>query len=188
MSRVLMVGSGPSIRLIDEVDPSTWVVVAMNKAWAYRPRRVDYLVHMASLPGSRRPAPADVPADRVASYDQYIAAVHHYGRALAVDDDIALGFLTGHLIHFIASYWAMWRLRPAVVGYLGCDLEYRGEGPTHFYGRGQAIPWRDRGREPLDVYFERQACLAERQGVELVNLSCESGSRLPYRRVDHRHF
>ncbi len=186
---VLILGSGLAIRLLDGIDTTGWTVIAMNRAWQFRPDRVDHVVHGDLLPGSMRPSPERYP-DRVHSYATYRpiidaraaewAACHPDDRAAAIADPPM--FLTGHLIHFNASHWAMATLRPRRIAYLGCDFHYGGE-TSHYYGRGQAVFAEERGRPPLSRYFERLQWFADRDGVTLRNLSPDGPTLLPHPRL-----
>lgn len=176
---VLIVGSGLSISLLNEIDLDAWIVVALNKAWKYRPEVVDYIVHMPFLPGSSRPKVSEFCIDKVIDTDQCIPAACHYAEMLGAEFSENHKAVTGNEIHFYASYWAMSCLHAGMLGYIGCDLDY--DGPqTHFYGRGQQILWVDRSRESLDVYFDRQLRICAMEGVSLINLSTNPKTRLPY--------
>jgi hypothetical protein len=184
---VLILGSGLAIRRLDGIDTAGWTVVAMNRAWQFRPGRVDHVVHGDLLPGSLRPPTERFPG-RVHSYSDYRPIVDACARcwAEAHDEVEALAdppiFLTGHLIHFNATYWVLSRLKPQRIAYLGCDFDYGGE-TSHYYGRGQAVFAEERGRAPLATYFERLQWFADRAGTTLQNLSPEGPTLLPYPRL-----
>jgi hypothetical protein len=177
--KVLIVGSGQSIALLDETDTSSWTVVALNKAWKYKPDAVDYIVHMPFLPESSRPRASNFRQSQVINVEQCTAAACHYAGMLGPEFSGNHKAITGNEIHFYASYWAMSRLSAGVLGYVGCDLDYEGT-QTHFYGRGQQVSWVDRSREDLGVYFDRQLRICAAEGVSLVNLSTNPRTRLPY--------
>jgi hypothetical protein len=177
--KVLIVGSGLSISLLEEIDLDAWIVVALNKAWKYKPEAMDYVVHMPFLPGSSRPKASEFGEEKIIPVEHCVPAASHYARTLGPEFAGNHKTLTANEIHFYASYWAMSRLCAGVLGYIGCDLDY--EGPqTHFYGRGQQISWVDRSREDLDVYFNRQIRICAAEGVSLINLSTNPKTRLPY--------
>ncbi|MEO6911445.1 MAG: hypothetical protein ABI158_11035 [Edaphobacter sp.] len=177
--QVLIVGSGLSISLLDEIDIDAWIVVALNKAWKYKPEVVDYIVHMPFLPESSRPQASRFAKSQIIGVEQCIPAACHYAVTLGSEFSGNHKALSGNEIHFYASYWAMFCLCAGVLGYIGCDLDY--DGPqTHFYGRGQQISWVDRSREDLDVYFDRQLRVCAKEGVSLINLSMNPKTRLPY--------
>ncbi|MEM9304539.1 MAG: hypothetical protein AAGE01_20675 [Pseudomonadota bacterium] len=185
--QVLVLGSGPSIAQLDRMDSSPWTVVAMNRAWSFRPDRVDYVVHMDALPGSKRPPAGRYEPGRVVSYAEYVEAVRHYARRFSHGESDDWWSVTGGLIHFSTSYWVMHALNPGRIGYLGCDFNYAG-GTTHFYGRGQSIPAEEPHREPLGAYFDIQARFCDGAGVSLLNLSDDPDSLLPYPRHDQSGF
>lgn len=183
---LLMLGSGPGLRALDALDTSGWTVLAINRAWQYRPERVDLVVHGDLLPGSARP-PLPAFAGRVFSYADYRPIIDARARewAEAHPADAAEAgadgprWLSGHLIHFNASHWAMARLQPRRIAYLGCDFEYP-PGDTHFYGRGQAVPPEEPGRASLSTYLGRLDWFAARDGVALFKLSAQGAGQLPY--------
>ena len=43
---------------------------------------------------------------------------------------------------FTAGYWALYKFKPQLICYTGCDMVYKGE-KTHFYGKGNADPLRE---------------------------------------------
>ena len=42
---------------------------------------------------------------------------------------------------FTAGYWVLYKFKPQIICYTGCDMVYTGE-KTHFYGKGKADPLR----------------------------------------------
>jgi hypothetical protein len=181
--QVLVLGSGPSISQLDEMETSQWTVVAMNRAWSFRPERVDYVVHMDGLPGSKRPSSDQFGPGRVISYDQFADAVRHFALLYSDGGSEDMWSVTGGLIHFSTSFWVMHALKPQRIGYLGCDFNYTGNN-THFYGRGQSILAKEPHGLSLSEFFEIQAQLCRHAGVSLVNLSEDPDSLLPYPRLD----
>lgn len=190
--QTLIVGSGLSIRRLAALDTREWTVVALNKAWRYCPRKVDYVVHSQALPGSFRPdddnAPKHaIPADQVISYKQYHPIVRCFARHLTSRHGIVLADpaldLTAHLIHFNASYWVMAQLRPQRIAYLGCDFDYRNRQHSHYYGKGQAILAEERGRRPLSDFFAYQSQVCQDLNIALFNLSASDYTQLPYPRL-----
>jgi len=186
--RVLIVGSGLSIHQLDQLDTRAWIVVALNHAWRYSPEVFHYLVHSEALPGSARPSPGLFPPGHVLSYAEYHPCVRECASRVAdlCGDELThpAMYLTGHLIHFNASYWALLQLRPRLIAYLGCDFDYSHPEQTHYYGKGQAVFAMERGRAPLTTYFQRQTRLFAVLGVALFNLSTASRTLLPYPRLD----
>lgn len=185
---VLIVGSGLSIAQLHDLDTCACTVVALNKAWLYAPERMDYLLHSDMLPGSYRPDAGVFADGHVVSYAAYHPVVREFaaqldGQAEATEAmaDPAL-FLTGHLIHFNATYWVMAQLQPLRIAYLGCDFDYAGD-QSHYYGKGQAIFPVERGRAPLTQFFYWQRWFAEQSDIALVNLSDSPRSQLPYPRL-----
>src|SRR3954468_15408241 len=79
---VLIVGSGLSISLLDEIDIDAWIVVALNKAWKYKPEAMDYIVHMPFLPESSRPKASEFGEDQIIDVGQCIPAACGYAKTL----------------------------------------------------------------------------------------------------------
>jgi hypothetical protein len=76
-------------------------------------------------------------------------------------------------------------LKPDVLAFLGCDMNYDQAGPTHFYGYGNADPLRpDVTLQSLEAKTGRLMISAARQGCICVNLSHLDTSRLVFPRVD----
>jgi len=172
MSIILMLGSGPNV-----VAARDWPrgvidrIVAINNAWLVRPDWDD-LVHPEDFPQARRPQTLSA-GQRIITALDYVPAQNALG-----------GFVyAGGTMAFTASYWALQVLRPKVIAYLGCDMVYSGQGPTHFYGTGTADPLRpDVTLRSLEAKSARLLALAARQGCALVNLS-QDASRLVFGRA-----
>lgn len=172
MTILLMLGSGPNV-----VAATSWPrepfdkVVAINNAWRVRPDW-DYLVHPEDLPADRLP-PDVQPHQSIITAVDYVPAQNALG-----------GFVyAGGTMAFTASYWALHRLRPRVIGYLGCDMVYPATGQTHFYGQGTADPLRpDISLRWLEAKSARLLLIAAAQGCALVNLS-QDPSRLVFPRA-----
>ena len=53
------------------------------------------------------------------------------------------GFVyAGGTMAFTAGYWALYKFKPDLICYIGCDMIYEGS-KTHFYGKGTADPLRN---------------------------------------------
>lgn len=172
MTVILMLGSGPNV-----TEARGWPraafdrIVAINNAWRVRPDWDD-LVYPEDFPPERRPASL-APRQRLIGAEAFVQAQNVHG-----------GFVyAGGTMAFTASYWALATLRPRVIGYLGCDMVYLTDGPTHFYGTGSADPLRDDVTlRSLEAKSARLMALAARQGCALVNLS-QGPSRLVFPRT-----
>lgn len=185
---MLIVGSGLSIRQLDDLDTRGWTLVALNQAWRFAPDRFHYLVHSPALAGSKRPEEGRFAPGHVVSRREVRPTVLEAARrlGLAQDDgnhDSLHHRLTGHLVHFEATYWVMAELRPKRIAHLGCDFDYSGP-RSHYYGKGQAVFPEERGRASLDELFDLQQRFSRLTGIDLVNLSRAERSLLPYPRLD----
>jgi hypothetical protein len=172
MTIVLMLGSGPNVLLARDMPRSAFhSIVTINNAWRVRPDW-DYLVHPEDFPTDRRPATPGS-GQTVITAAQFVPAQNAYG-----------GFVyAGGTMAFTASYWALHALRPSVIAYLGCDMVYPTDRPTHFYGTGSPDPLRaDVTLRSLEAKSARLQVMAAAQGCALVNLSDET-SRLVFPRA-----
>lgn len=170
---VLILGSGPNA-----VDAKAWPktrfdqIVSINNAWRVRPDW-DFLIFPEDFPPDRRPA--DVSEQQVlVEADAFVPAQNAYG-----------GFVfAGATMAFTAAYWALYTLQPAVMAFVGCDMQYPSAGPTHFYGKGAPDPLRDDvSLRCLEAKAARLAIIAANSGCACVNLS-RGPSVLPYPRSE----
>jgi hypothetical protein len=58
-----------------------------------------------------------------------------------VQNDFGGFVYAGPTMAFTAGYWALGALKPDVIAYLGCDMQYS-HPETHFYGKGSPDPLR----------------------------------------------
>ena len=73
---------------------------------------------------------------------------------------------------FTAGYWSLASHRPTRLCFLGCNMNYSQNGPTHFYGKGQPDPLRDDiTLTSLRACSYRMLILAKMQGCDIVSLS-----------------
>ena len=93
------------------------------------------------------------------------------------------GFVyAGGTMAFTAGYWALGELKPDVMAFLGCDMNYSG-GNTHFYGKGEPDPLRnDVTLQSLEAKSARLMAFAAMQNCVCVNLSEGRTSRLIFPR------
>ncbi|RYH11238.1 hypothetical protein [Tropicimonas sp. IMCC6043] len=169
---VLVIGSGPgAVAARDWLDPPFDAVVAINNAWAVRPDWTHH-IHPEDFPPERGPAGCR-PGQRVVTYEEYVPANNAFGGVL----------YAGGTMAFTAGYWALHRLQPRVIAFVGCDMVYPSSGPTHFYGTGTADPLRpDLSLRSLEAKAARLALKAAQAGCACVNLS-PSESRLVFPRA-----
>lgn len=158
---VLILGSGPNV-----VEAQDWPraafgqIVAINNAWRVRDDW-DTVIYPEDFPLDRRPQV--VTGDkRVIEASQFVPAQNRFG-----------GFVfAGGTMAFTAGYWALHALKPRIMAFLGCDMIYPSQGPTHYYGTGTADPLRDDVTlQDLGAKSARLAMFAAAEGCMCVNLS-----------------
>ncbi len=172
---VLILGSAP-----DVLDAREWgrdgidQIVAINNAWRVRDDW-DRLLHPEDFPIERRPTRLRK-AQVIHTYLDYVPAVNDFG-----------GFVfCGGTMAFTVGYWALRALRPQLIAYFGCDMNYTQSGNTHFYGIGNPDPIRpDPTLQSLEAKSARLHLLAASQGCAIVNLSENETSRLVFPRLQH---
>jgi hypothetical protein len=165
----LLIGSG-----LNAVDARHWYippnvsVACINNAHAVRDDW-QFLIHAGDFPAERLPARVRRGQELV-GIDRYLPAVDAFG-------GIVHG---GATMAFAAAYWALQDLRPHVLAFIGCDMDYQPQaGKTHFYGNGTPDPLReDATLRDLSAKSARLLLLALLRGVVAVNLSRAEFSRL----------
>ena len=168
---VLIIGSGPNA-----VEAAAWDrdafthIVAINNAFAIRPDW-DFAIHPEDLPVDRRPTGLR-PGQRIVEAADYVPVQNTLG-----------GFVyAGGTMAFTAGYWALASLKPAVMGFVGCNMVYPATGNTHFYGVGAADPLRDDiTLQSLEAKSARLELMAAAHCCACVNLS-DGESRLTFPR------
>jgi hypothetical protein len=169
---VLILGSAP-----DAPDAAGWSkngfdsIVAINNAFAIRPDW-DFLIHPEDFPNDRLPDCKSEQQNIVTASD-YVPVQNAYG-----------GFVyAGGTMAFTAGYWALGALKPDVMAFFGCDMNY-GTATTHFYGKGTADPLRDDiTLQSLEAKSARLMLIAAGQGCLTVNLSRQRESQLVFPRL-----
>lgn len=165
---VLVLGSGPNVVAAQEW-PKAWFdrIVVMNNAWRVRDDWDD-LVFPEDFPEANRPTNV-APDQRLVEADAFVPAQNAYG-----------GFVhAGATMAFTTAYWALARLRPSVLAFMGCDMVYPATGDTHFYGTGAADPLRDDVTlRDLGAKSARLAMIAASEGCACVNLSKDRSALL----------
>ena len=161
MSIILVLGSGPGVTEVRDWSRAPFDrVVAINNAWQVRPDWDD-LVYPWDFPADRRPAVL-AEGQRLVDEQDFVPAQNRWG-----------GFVyAGATMAYTAGYWALDRLAPRVLAFMGCDMHYPAQGATHFYGSGTPDPLRpDITLQSLEAKSARMMVLAARAGVALANLS-----------------
>ncbi|MGZ8272066.1 MAG: hypothetical protein ACXW1T_12505 [Methylophilus sp.] len=171
---VLIIGSAP-----DAVSACAWNksifshVVAINNAWRVRDDW-DFMVHPEDFPLENMP--------NSISDGQSIITAQDY---VSIQNDFGGVVYAGGTMVFTTAYWALGRLRPKVMAFIGCDMIYPSAGkPTHFYGTGNADPLRkDVTLQSLEAKSARLLYMAHQQKCLCVNLSDSQESRLVFPRA-----
>lgn len=176
--RILIIGSGPNAVEVREWDLSLFDrIVVINNAWQVTDQWHD-LIYPHDFPVSRLPSSLKS-GQRLVDETAFVPAQNAFG-----------GFVyAGGTMAFTAAYWALYDLRPAEICFIGCDMHYPDNGPTHFYGTGQPDPLRsDISLTSLEGSAARFLCLATSQNCAVFNLS-SGRSRLvfPRRRTADLH-
>lgn len=174
---VLIVGSGPdAVRCRDWLRTAFSSIVVINNAWRVR-SDWDYLIHPDDFPDERLPSDQRPRAASIVKSDAFVPAQNAFG-----------GFVyAGGTMAFTAAYWVLKALQPDVIAFLGCDMIYPKNAPTHFYGVGTADPLRDDVTlRDLEAKSGRLFAKALRCGTVCLNLSNLPESRLAIPRVNLR--
>ncbi len=171
---VLIVGSAPdAVRSREWRRTSFTSIVAINNAWAVRPDW-DYLIYADDFPAERLPNDRRLGVASIIKSGDFVPAQNAFG-----------GFVyAGGTMAFTAGYWALKALQPEIIAFLGCDMVYPSNAPTHFYGVGTADPLRDDVTlRDLKAKSGRLFAKALRHGTVCLNLSNLPESRLAIPRV-----
>ncbi|MGC1497804.1 MAG: hypothetical protein WA790_18515 [Sulfitobacter sp.] len=165
---VLILGSGPNVTAAT-LWPNAWFdhIVAMNNAWRVRPDW-NALVYPEDFPAGRLPQNLD-DVQMLVKASEFVPAQNKFG-----------GFVhAGATMAFTTAYWALAALRPKVMAFMGCDMVYPSDGPTHFYGTGTPDPLRkDITLSDLGAKSARLAIIAAEQDCACVNLSKDASALL----------
>ena len=170
---VLIVGRGPdAVRCREWPRTAFSSIVVINNAWRVR-SDWDYLIYPDDFPDERLPSDQGPRAASIIKSDAFVPAQNAFG-----------GFVyAGGTMAFTAGYWVL----PDVIAFLGCDMIYPNNAPTHFYGVGTADPLRDDlTLGDLEAKSGRLFAKALRYGTVCLNLSNLPESRLAIPRVTLR--
>ena len=187
MTKVLIVGSGPSARQYDlyQYKENGWSVVVVNNAhvavddWDLWIKSTDY--------EGLHPDPKNIkPYQKLLA--SYVPSLNKYG------GQHACGFST----MLNASYAVLDHMKPSVIGYLGADMNYtpNDKGETHVYGVGFDIKkhgmpdpermiqhWSRGDPNFLEKIYQRFDGIASGEGCKVYNFSRDIETKLPYQRV-----
>lgn len=175
MKIVLIVGSAPDAVRVKSFDPCLFnQCVAINNAWQLK-KNWDYIIYPEDFPVKNQPTHKNHNAQLITA-KEYVPTQNNYG-----------GFVyAGATMAFTAGYWALDKLKPNVIAYLGCDMIYSksSKGVNHFYGKGAADPLRnDITLQSLEAKSARLMAFAKHHNCAMVNLSKQPKSRLLFPRI-----
>ncbi len=162
------------------MDAASWAVggfdniVAINNAWNVRGDWT-HLIFPEDFPADKMPETIDEKTQTLITADDYVPVQNEYG-----------GFVyAGGTMAFTAGYWALGALKPDVLAFFGCDMNYGPrEGKTHFYGNGEPDPLReDVTLQSLAAKSARLMLMAASEGCMTVNLSVRKDTRLIFPRM-----
>ena len=159
---ILILGSAPDVVRSREWQRAPFhEIVAINNAWRVRDDW-NHLVHAGDFPAHAMPEKEIATGRSIHTAADYVPAQNAYG-----------GFVyAGATMSLTTAYWVLHALKPDVLAFLGCDMNYDNEGPTHFYGYGNPDPLRsDITLQNLEAKTGRLLVSAARQGCLCVNLS-----------------
>lgn len=158
---VLILGSAPSAVACQNWSRAGFTsIVAINNAWRIR-ADWNYLLVPDDFPDAHLPDERH-PEQSIVRAAEYVDANNRYGGVV----------YAGGTMAFSVGYWALATLRPRVLAFLGCDMIYPREGPTHFYGSGTADPLRkDTTLRDLEAKSARLMLHAAHQNCACVRLS-----------------
>jgi len=186
MNKILLLASGMSANEVHDYDykANGWTIVAINNGW-----QVTEDWDLWVRPGDFDGKVPEVIKDTQEVCAKYAESLNHFGGHKEC----------GFSITLCASYYALWKYKPSVIGFLGADMNYTpdADGNTHIYGVGsdikkRGIPDPDRmvrqyakGNENYlnDIYM-RLVSEAERwSNCKVYNLSSVIDTRLPYNKA-----
>ena len=159
--KILIIGSAP-----DSIRARHWNmdlfdrVIVINNAWKVT-TKWDELIFPHDFPEENEPTIL-LNHQKTVTEEQFVPAQNLFG-----------GFVyAGATMAFTAGYWALAHHKPSAICFLGCNMHYSQNEPTHFYGQGQPDPMRhDISLTSLQACSHRMLILAKNQGCDMVSLS-----------------
>ena len=169
---ILIIGSAPDALAAQNFNRKLFgSIVAINNAWKIRKDWTN-CIYPEDFPENKRPKSSDT--QTLHSSEEYVEAQNHFG-----------GFVyAGGTMAFTAGYWVLYKFKPQIICYTGCDMVYTGE-KTHFYGKGKADPLRkDKTLNNLLAKSARLEAIAFLNKCKILNLSNILESNLTFHKVN----
>ena len=161
MTRILLLGSAPNSTIARQWSKNNFDAIAViNNAWQVRNDWND-LIYPHDFLLDRLPKTLKK-GQQLITEENFVPSQNKFG-----------GFIyAGGTMAFTAAYWILDYYRPKQIAFMGCDMHYPEEGPTHFYGVGEPDPLRDDiSLTSLEACAARFYVFALQQGCESINLS-----------------
>jgi hypothetical protein len=174
-ARVVLLGSAPeAVKIRDWSLPDNVILTCINNSYRVR-EDWQYLVYPGDFPAERLPREVNIPQALISERD-YVPAMNAFGGIV----------YCGATMAYAAAYWAVHALRPRVLAFAACNMDYsQPGGATHFYGQGTPDPLReDATLQSLEAKSSRLFILALRQGSLVVNITGSHRSRLKIPSID----
>jgi len=162
---VLILGSGPSGRQVEDLDLSNHYVIAINHAWMLTPFWTHHIY----------------PNDYIGEFPTKLNQIQQsIDNTIYMKENLQYSNLDfrGNSMIYNALYFAL-QLKPQAIGTLGCDLYYPESGETHFYKGGTNDPMRY-AKDYHDERFKRFLEVCERKEIKCVNYSGEARGYNPF--------
>jgi hypothetical protein len=184
--KVLILASGLSAKQLYEYPykENNWTILTVNNGWLACEKDWDFWVRSNDYKGNI-PIPIKSRQTVVTTYGP---SLKRYGGQKEC----------GYSITVNAAYWALDKLNPSVIGFLGADMNYKPDenGNTHIYGVGfdilknnisdpdRMIKVHGNGNpEHLKDIYTRFETIASENGCKVYNFSHTIETRLPYERI-----
>jgi hypothetical protein len=204
MKKVICMGSGKNMVLVNEWDTEGMTICGVNNTWRGTDKW-DVLLHAGDYPHKQEVRKAKSrPEQEIVSREGDRGFKNSY---VAMSPNMKWEEARIHLglpIYFTMTYWALHYLKPDALGFIGFDMNYTPgpEGETTFYGKGfdmqkrgvpdplyqfRTVPeYKAHGDAMMDILMDRLQRRAYR--VNMVNLSDDPTSILPWKQMSFDEF
>jgi hypothetical protein len=204
MKKVICMGSGKNMVLVNEWDTEGITICGVNNTWRGTDKW-DVLLHAGDYPYKQEVRKAKSrPEQEIVSREGDRGFKNSY---VAMSPNMRWEEARIHLglpIYFTMTYWALHYLKPDALGFIGFDMNYTPgpEGETTFYGKGfdmqkrgvpdplyqfRTVPeYKAHGDAMMGILMDRLQRRAYR--VNMVNLSDDPTSILPWKQMSFDEF